>query len=511
MQKYDAIVVGAGNGGLGAACKLAKAGKKTLLIEQHNLPGGVATSFRRGRFEFEVALHELCDWGSEEDPGETRKLLKNTLGLDIPWHRVDDVYRYITTDENGNKLDVTMPAGRQAYIDKMEYYVHGSRKSIENFFALGDEYTAALVYIREAAGNPDPKYMLKHFPNFLRTVAYPSNAVLKALKIPQRAIDIINCYWSYAGVDCDRMSALCTVVMTHKYVCRYPYIPDHTSHQMSTGLVERFRAFGGECRFNCRAEEILFDKSGHVCGLRTDTDTIETRHIIWNGNPSLAYANAIPAKNLPERNLKMANASRFSARMLVVYLGLNKTAEELGIKDYSVFYAQSADTRREYDSMARMDTNKYFISLCYNIANPNASPEGTSILSLTTFYNEDVWANVSPDKYVKVKNKIAEDMIDAFEKTLGVSVKPYIEEIEVATSWTFARYAASPEGGVYGYELEPWNSILPRNLTLKQDDIIPGLKFAGAAGPRGLGFNASQLCGAMMADMTVKEMEKEEK
>ena len=36
----------------------AKAGKKTLLIEQHNLPGGVASSFRRGRFEFDTALHD---------------------------------------------------------------------------------------------------------------------------------------------------------------------------------------------------------------------------------------------------------------------------------------------------------------------------------------------------------------------------------------------------------------------------------------------------------------------
>ena len=33
MQKYDAIVVGAGNGGLSTACTLAKAGKKVLLID----------------------------------------------------------------------------------------------------------------------------------------------------------------------------------------------------------------------------------------------------------------------------------------------------------------------------------------------------------------------------------------------------------------------------------------------------------------------------------------------
>ena len=64
VKNYDAIVIGAGNGGLVAAARLAKEGKKTLLIERHNLPGGFATSFVRGRFEFEASLHELCGIGS---------------------------------------------------------------------------------------------------------------------------------------------------------------------------------------------------------------------------------------------------------------------------------------------------------------------------------------------------------------------------------------------------------------------------------------------------------------
>ena len=64
MKDYDVVVVGGGLGGLSAAAFLAKEGKKVLLLERQNVPGGYATSFLRGRFEFEISLHELSGWGA---------------------------------------------------------------------------------------------------------------------------------------------------------------------------------------------------------------------------------------------------------------------------------------------------------------------------------------------------------------------------------------------------------------------------------------------------------------
>ena len=65
-QRYDAIVIGAGLGGLSGATMLAKNGLNVLLLERHNVPGGYATSFVRGRYEFEVALHELSNIGPKD-------------------------------------------------------------------------------------------------------------------------------------------------------------------------------------------------------------------------------------------------------------------------------------------------------------------------------------------------------------------------------------------------------------------------------------------------------------
>ena len=509
MPKFDAVVIGAGNGGLAAACRLAKAGKKTLLIEQHNLPGGVASSFRRGRFEFETALHELCEFGSAENPGGCRQTIVDEFGLDINWYMVPDNFRVITTARDGSPIDATLPCGRENFINKMEEYVPGCRESVEKFFDLGTETLAAGKYMTAAAGKVDSKYMQEHFPNFLRTAAYPVNRVLKALKMPDKAQDIINTYWGYLGVDADHLSFMQYVNMVCLYVNHGAWIPEKTSNQLTTGLLERFRAMGGTAWFNCRAEEILFDEEEHVNGLRTTAGTVDTRYIICNANPSMVYANMVPQSIVPDRERKLAAARRYSARMFVVYMGLNKSAEELGLKDYSYFLPQSADSVKEYESLKRIETNKYNIALCYNVVNPKASPEGTCIVSLTTTYMEDCWSQIDPKDYVKTKNKVASDMIDWFEEKTGIIIRPYIEEFEVATPWTFCRYASVPQGAAYGYELRDWDNMMPRMMMMREEYPIKGLRFCGAASIRGDGFNSAIFSGDMMGKLTLAQMKEE--
>jgi prolycopene isomerase len=58
-SNYDAIIIGSGLGGLSCGAFLAKNGKTVLVLEKHAIPGGYATSFRRGDYNFNSTLHML--------------------------------------------------------------------------------------------------------------------------------------------------------------------------------------------------------------------------------------------------------------------------------------------------------------------------------------------------------------------------------------------------------------------------------------------------------------------
>lgn len=50
----DAVVIGSGVGGLAVAATLAKAGRRVLVLEQHDQAGGCCHTFQQHGFEFDV-------------------------------------------------------------------------------------------------------------------------------------------------------------------------------------------------------------------------------------------------------------------------------------------------------------------------------------------------------------------------------------------------------------------------------------------------------------------------
>ncbi len=323
---------------------------------------------------------------------------------------------------------------------------------MERMFRLFREGSEGLQYASEPGFSK--LELVKRYPNLLRTGAFPTNLVLKKLKLPQQCTDIMSTYWSYLGIDLDRLAFAHYGVLAHSYVESGAAIPVHTSHEMSVALAERFRQLGGELRYHCRADEILF-RGDRACGIRTQGGVITCDYVLANINPDIVYGRMVPKHIIPDRLKKLFSARKqnYSARMLTCYFGLDCTPEELGLRDYCIFMLGTADTVKEYKGMMKnLESNRCGIVICPTVADKRTSPEGTSIVTFTTFCGPEEWNDLTPERYAAKKTEVARHFIAMLLEKTGIDLTGHIEEMEVATPWTFARYIGSPEGSVYGYE-----------------------------------------------------------
>jgi len=87
--------------------------------------------------------------------------------------------------------------------------------------------------------------------------------------------------------------------------------------------------------------------------------------------------------------------------------------------------------------------------------------------------------------------------LDTFERATGIRLKDSIEEIEIATPETFANFNGKYNGCIYGYEVEPWDSVIAKSLTINDADENPikGLRFAGGFSRQSQGFSSSYKTG----------------
>lgn len=504
-DSYDAIVIGAGNGGLAATAQLAKNGVKVLLLEQHNLPGGFATSFVRGRFEFETSLHQLDSYGAEPKGG-IRRMFEDKFNIDAEFISIPEAYRLIIDDPE-ERLDVTVPFGIDNFINTIEKVAPGSKDGLVKFFKIAEEIKGAFGYFAKSQGKPDQGVLIKDFTNFLKTAAYSVDEVEDALNIPEKARLILNAYWAYMGVPTSRLNFSIYSLLMLSYMNNGGYIPKKRSHEFTTALDVKIREFGGKIQYNTRVEKILVEGS-KVVGIETSNgDKIKTNHIISNASPTLVYNKLIyPKSEVPEIAYKEVNARVHGLTAFVVYLGLDISAEELGLNEYSYFLLDSKSTEKIYDSWSKLQAPGVQATVCLNHADPDCSPPGTCILFITTLFRPEVWENVKPEEYFEVKNKIAEDLIVNLEKSLGITVREHIEEIEVATPQTFARYTKTYNGVIYGYEPESWDSITTRFMNMANEKHIEGLEFAGGFGRRVHGYSSSLDSGYTAAQFTLGEL-----
>ena len=499
---YDVIVIGGALAGLSSALMLADKGLDVLVLERHNLPGGIETSFVRGGIEIEAALHEMMSIGAKDNRLKVGKFFDD-MGVDIDWLKVPEAYHASLPE-----VEITLHPGFETFAKEIDSVCPGSYDKVLQVLNLCH---TVFDSVNELSIHPMSKLqmLLKH-EAFVKTAGYTTNEVLDTFDLPQKARDLLAPYWIYVGTGFDELPFTIFSVLMADYVGYGSYIPRKFSHEMSLKMAERAEAMGVQIEYRQNVEKILVE-NGKACGVRTARgDEIRADYVISSAYPNKVYTSMIePASAVPEKAVKMVNGRRLSLAAFSVILILDRPAEELNIKDYSIFRGDTMDTGAIYKELAGLGPYKYLTCICHNYGNPDATPPGTCSFSVTVLPRVDGWKTVKAEDYDRVKHEVAKQLIDDMSEYFGVNLLDHVLEAVIETPMTIAHYTGAWNGCIYGYAHTMEDHIVARLQTAEEERFIGHLEFSGAHQISGDGMGPAVTNGRKAAKNVLDTIEKE--
>ncbi|MGN0446809.1 MAG: phytoene desaturase family protein [Acutalibacteraceae bacterium] len=510
-DSYDVIVVGGGVGGLSGALNAAKRGKSVLVLEQHNLPGGFATSFVRGKYEWEATVHEIFCIDDPDKAGPTRIEL-DELGVDYDLRRVPEAYTLVCPSKG---IDISIPTNVEGAIDTIDRAVPGYLKEVARYFKVTGQFYNGINYFNDCVNKgtkPNVFTFVKNYPYLIRYASKTVKEVEKDFKLPEKIWDIIYAYWCYLGPALDEETFVQWAYAFYGYISTGAYVPGRRSYDFVRAFEDAIRKNGGQVEMNCRVNKIHV-KDGKIQGVSLyDGTFIKTHYIMCNTHAETVYAKMIePKSEVPEFSIKKTNANVNSCSAITLYLGLKCNPKDIGIDKYDYFIADTTDTAVVHDSWYTLDKTKLVSAICLDSAVPGTTGDGICQISITGLLMGEEWKKVTPENYFEIKDRMAKELLDMWLNGTGIDIRPYIEEVEMCTPETWSRYASAYQGQVFGYEQSPWNSLLTRNLAAddEQKKEIHGLFYVGGPSNIGHGYGGSIKSGAQVIAKIEKEMEED--
>ncbi|MCU0473059.1 MAG: NAD(P)/FAD-dependent oxidoreductase [Bacteroidales bacterium] len=461
-MKYDIIIIGAGLGGLIAGAKLSKEGKRVLLLEQHNRPGGCATNFRRGDFTLEVGLHEM----DGPSPRDMKSRIFNDLDIfdNVEFIRVPEFYRFM----NG-RYSVTIPHDPAEATEILSGLFPGEINGIKAYF--------------EQILNPKKKpsendRQDKSLGEFLDSII--KNDDLKLILLGNLG---------YFHDDPYTLSLGYYSVAQGSYYKGGASFIKGGSQKLSDYLAGYIRSHGGEVLlnhlvtgFNAHDNKVTGvvykKKSGSGAGsMEAHADEIIANNAIPN------IAELLPAEYGMELKNEIRDIPR-GASLLSVYFGFNRSLKELGHNYYSTFiYDSSVKSQADILRNNRDDfSRRSFTFVDYGQIDSGLAPAGKSVGAVCCVDYLADWEKLTRQEYDLKKQKGASEFIERLEKLIP-GIKNTIEYYEAGTSASVKRYTLNPGGEVYGFAQTPSRRIIESFKSLDN------LHFASAWGKTGGGFS----------------------
>jgi phytoene dehydrogenase-like protein len=430
------VIIGGGIAGLCAGVYARKKGFATEIVELHSIAGGLATAWKRGGYTFENCVHWLV--GS-----------KKGADLNDMWREVFDIDRLefynsailsvtekgkarVTTHRDNDALERELLAKAPEDAGAIADFMRDVRKltrfrmpMADGFFEKALSYARALPYLpllSKASKITVAEYGKRFTNPLLRSYFQGIMGDLSAIAI------LFSFAWMNGGNG------------------GYPI---GGSLRMIGLIEENYRKLGGGIRFNARVKRIIV-KDGRACGVELESgETIGADVVV-----SAADGHATLFDMLGEQYLDDKTKMRFETlkpfpSYLMVSLGIARE-----------FTGEPELLNLLLDKPIRIDDRTEIDNTSFRIFNydPTFAPRGkTAIVSFIPTYNYEYWTELrkkSPEKYAGEKQRIADKIIEVFDKRYPGS-REKIEIIDVATPATVLRYTNNWQGSMEGWLITP--------------------------------------------------------
>ncbi len=456
------VIIGAGISGLSAGVYAARSGFDVTILEQHNIAGGLSTSWSRKGYYFEGGMHWLTG-SSPKMPLNKVWLETGALQDNNPIELRDPLYNVI--DENGKTLSLYryLPQMEKALIE----YAPEDKHMIKKMCRAVKDFTNFHMPVFDTRGckckNPvpfHPSEFIKMLPSVLR-VPYLKNISYMEYISKFKNKNLRHLLGSVIGYRYNALSFIYTLGSFASGDCGYP---EGGSIRMANNMLETYKALGGKILFRTKAENI-HTEDYEVRGIITSNGEIEADAVIITQDARAAvdslfdtmidepWVNTMRHQAVTEQNIfiGMGVKADLSRLPYCCVFPLEKPFEYAGCK-WSEF--------RVYNYAAYKDH----------------APEGSTTLTVLligeSYY---FWKAAKADgTYKEKKKELGELFVKELSKFIP-EVADKLEVIDVATPCTYERYTGSYEGSW----MSVWEKGGKQNNYPQTLDSVFGVYFAG--------------------------------
>jgi len=489
-NEFDVVIIGSGLGGLSCAAAFARQDFKSLVLEQHYVPGGYASTFKRpGGFVFDVSLHSTTVGEREGIPN----LIPGFPEIkDVEFVPHPSLYRAIFPNH-----DIRVPQKDvKGYIKTLIGHFPEERLGIEGIFEDMKGLAGDIDKYIRAQGQVDMSTFPKEFPFLFKSYNKTWGTLVDAKITDPKLKAIVSTLWGYFGLPPSRLSSLYYALPTIGYLQEGGYYPRGRSQKISDAFVKFIEDHGGKVKLKTQVEKILV-KDHAAYGVKTaDGTEYLAKAVVSNANAFDTFLEMMDERDFLKDYLAKFEKYSVSLSCFQVFLGLKKDlVGELGIEDSEVFYSPGYNDDAVYKAYLEADVeNGGFGLMLYDNVYKGYSPDGKNTLNILVLQGFDHWKKYEEDywkgnkkEYRAEKERIANVLIKKAEEVILPGLSEAIEVKEIGSPLTNVRYTRNYRGAIYGWD-QTLNNSGPQRIP--HATPIKNLYLAGAWTQPGHGYGA---------------------